>query len=105
MFKGTAVRALASYNAGEGNVLRAIRANGALVAPPVSGHWIYQRPKPVYVPRLVALAQIVASPERYGVTLNDIPNQPRIATVNLDGQLDLSQAARLAEIQWMTFTI
>lgn len=98
MFKGNWLHALASYNAGEGNVLRAVRANESAGRP--TRFWALDLPKEteVYVPRLIALAQIVASPERYGVTLNDISNQPRIATVNLDGQLDLSQAARLAGI-------
>lgn len=90
--------ALASYNAGGGNVNRALRHNRA--AGGQGTFWELNLPAETraYVPKMVALARIVANPEEYGLSLPSIPNQPYFAKVNTQGQIDLALAAELAEI-------
>jgi membrane-bound lytic murein transglycosylase D len=48
-----------------------------------------------YVPSLLAVAEIVAEPEKYGIQLMPIPNKPYFAQVDIGGQLDLSTVASL----------
>lgn len=98
LFDGDWLHALAAYNAGEGNVLKAIRKNRAKGKS--TSFWVLDLPRETeaYVPRLLALSQIVADPDRYGVTLVDIPDEPRIGVVALESQIDLAQAARLADM-------
>lgn len=89
--------ALAAYNCGEGCVSRAIQKNAAqgkptdylsLSLPPETRH---------YVPKLMAIKQLVLNPENFGVELVDIPNQPYFTRVSLNaGAMDVRSAARLA---------
>ncbi|WP_369601924.1 LysM peptidoglycan-binding domain-containing protein [Hahella sp. SMD15-11] len=51
------------------------------------------------MPKLIAIARIVREPEKYGVTLPEIPDEPYFEIVHFNGQLDLSQAAHLADIE------
>ena len=51
-----------------------------------------------YVPRLLAIASIVAKPESYGVVLPPLANEPRFAVVETGSQIDMALAARLAGI-------
>ncbi len=98
MFNGDWLLALAAYNAGEGTVSRAIERNQKLGLP--TDYWNLPLPKETqeYVPRLLAVAQIVTSPEAYGVDLNPIANQPYFEVVAFTPRMDLSSIAEMAEI-------
>ena len=93
---GDWLHALAAYNAGRGALRKAIRKNAAKGKP--TDFWSLDLPAETdaYVPRLLALTAIVANPERYGITLPDIPDQPQFAVIDIRGQIDLGVAARLA---------
>ena len=89
--------ALAAYNCGEGCVSRAIKKNAAqgkatnylsLPLPPETRH---------YVPKLMAIKQLVLNPESFGVELVDIPDEPYFTRVSLNaGAMDVHSVARLA---------
>lgn len=98
LFDGDWLHALASYNSGSGRVSKAVANNKAKKKG--TDFWSLDLPKETraYVPILLALSKIVKDPARYGVTLPEIPNQPYFAVVNIQSQLDLAQAATLAEI-------
>ncbi|PYF83267.1 membrane-bound lytic murein transglycosylase D [Marinomonas alcarazii] len=98
MFDGNWLHALASYNSGEGTVLRAIRKNKKAGKP--TDFWSLDLPKETraYVPKLIALAKIIKNPEKYNYSTYFIPNKPYFDVVNIGGQLDLAQAADMAEI-------
>src|SRR5690554_4249511 len=98
MFDGDWLLALAAYNSGEGRVGRAIRKNKQAGKP--TNFWSLPLPKETrsYVPRLLALSKIVATPEAYKVTLQTVPNDPYFTRINIDTQIDLLQVARLADI-------
>lgn len=90
--------ALAAYNAGPGAVQRAINRNVAAGLP--TDFWSLRLPAETrsYVPRFLAIAQIVKSPESFGVALHPVLNQPFFRVVATRGQVDLPQAARIAGI-------
>lgn len=66
-FDGDWLLTLAAYNAGEGRVQRAQQESGEL------SYWRLPLAEETqrYVPRLMALAEIINAPERFGVTLPD----------------------------------
>ena len=97
-FEGDWLLALASYNAGGGTVSRAIRRNKEAGKPTDFWNLNLPRETTAYVPKLLAIAQIVGDPQAYGVPLHPIANEPYFATVKTGGQIDLAQAARLADI-------
>lgn len=97
-FEGDWLLALAGYNAGAGNVRKAIRRNEASGKP--TDFWSLNLPRETrgYVPRLLAVARLVDAPGDHDITLTSIPNEPYFARVAIDEQIDLSVAAELAGI-------
>lgn len=99
-FHGDWVLAIAAYDSGEGTVSRAIKSSGQTSRN--INFWTLPVPgeTKAYVPRLLALAEIIKYPQRYGVTLPDIPHVPYFEEVNIGSQIDLSHAAKLAGISY-----
>ena len=95
--------ALAAYNWGEGAVERAIARNAAKGLPtnylsltmPNETRW--------YVPKLQAVKNIIANPERYGLTLPEVANKPYFAVVTTTRPMDVKLAAKLAEVPMEEF--
>ncbi|MCO8167462.1 LysM peptidoglycan-binding domain-containing protein [Pseudomonas sp. 21LCFQ02] len=98
MFNGDWLLALAAYNAGEGTVSRAIERNDKLNLP--TDYWNLPLPQETrdYVPKLLALSQVVLTPAAYGVNLTPIANEPYFEVVELNKRVDLSKVASLADI-------
>jgi len=90
--------ALAAYNAGQGNVLSSIRAS-KLPTDEVN-FWSLKvfRETYTYVPRLLAISELINHPDRYDMTLPDMANKPYWEVVETTSQLDLNKAAELADI-------
>lgn len=97
-FDGDWLLALAAYNAGSGTVQRAVRKNKARGKP--TDFWSLDIPRETrtYVPRLLALRDLVADPIAAGVVLQPIPDQRYFRMVALDSQIDLAMAAELSEL-------
>ena len=95
---GDWLNAIASYNSGEGNVRRAVRRNTQANKP--VDFWSLRLPKEtsMYVPKLLALVEIVADPAKYNVTLPRVPNEPQFVVADIGSQLDLALAAELAGV-------
>jgi len=90
--------AFAAYNWGEGSVQRAIAKNRkkglptdylSLTMPPETRN---------YVPKLMAVKQIVMNPEATGLELASIPNRPYFVSIATTQHIDLAVAARLAKM-------
>ena len=90
--------ALAAYNWGEGNVKKAITRNQRAGLP--TGYTDLTMPMEtrMYVPKLQAMKNIVGNPPQYSVVLPSIPNHPYFQSVPLPRDMDVSVAAKLAEI-------
>ncbi len=95
-FDGDWLLALAAYNSGEGRVHRAMKANRKKGKP--TDFWSLSLPEETrgYVPKLLAISTLVEAPERFGVRLLSLPNQPQLAEVDTGSQIDLALAAELA---------
>ena len=90
--------AFAAYNCGEGCVGRAIAANKrkglptdflSLKLPPETRN---------YVPKLIAVKNIILSPGSYGIELDSLENRPYFVKVAAPPKIDMKLAARLAEM-------
>jgi membrane-bound lytic murein transglycosylase D len=89
--------ALASYNWGPTAVARAVAKNEAAS---LGTQFIDLRmPDETrnYVPKLLAVRNIIANPSAYGVTLESLPNKPYFATLTVGKHMDVKVAAELAE--------
>ncbi|HEX6549105.1 MAG TPA: LysM peptidoglycan-binding domain-containing protein [Gammaproteobacteria bacterium] len=97
-FNGDWLLALAAYNSGGGTVSRAIEHNQRRGLPTDFWHLDLPAQTRAYVPRLLAICQLVATQGHFGVDLPAIPNSPYLAQVDTGGQIDLATAAKLAGI-------
>ncbi len=97
-FDGDWLLTLAAYNAGEGTVSKAIRANLRQGSP--ADFWSLRLPRQTkaYVPKLIALAQVIASPSDHQLTLPNIPTQIYFDVVELPQQIGLYQVSLMAEM-------
>jgi membrane-bound lytic murein transglycosylase D len=89
--------ALAAYNCGEGCVSRAIAWNQrkGLATDYLS---LARLPNETqnYVPRLIAIKNIVLSPPSYGIELESVPDEPYFTAVRAPAKIDVKVAAKLA---------
>jgi peptidoglycan lytic transglycosylase D len=97
-FDGDYMLALAAYNSGGGTVSSAMRKNRNRNQP--TDFWSLDLPRETrhYAPKLIALAKIIAEPEKYGIELPPLANEPYFEIVDTGSQLDLAQAAKLANV-------
>jgi membrane-bound lytic murein transglycosylase D len=101
---GDWLNAIASYNSGEGNVLKAKRRNRAKSQPTDFWNLKLSRETSAYVPRLMALVAIVRDPQQFGLSLPDVSTEPQFAVAEIGGQIDLALAAELAGIELDTLS-
>jgi membrane-bound lytic murein transglycosylase D len=93
------LNAVAAFNSGEGRVGRAIaknkRANKAI------DFWSLDLPAETtaYVPKLLAIIDILQRAEELNYIFTPIKNAPAVATVTLDNQLDITLAAKWSNIE------
>jgi membrane-bound lytic murein transglycosylase D len=97
-FDGNWLHALAAYNSGEGRVKRAIRKN--IKAGKPTDFWSLDLPRETraYVPKLLALADILKHQETYNFPWPAIANAPVIEIVEVGSQIDLALAASMANL-------
>lgn len=97
-FDGDYTLALAAYNSGGGTVSIAMRRNRNANKP--TDYWSLKLPRETthYVPKLIALAKIFDKPGDYGIELSPLSDEPYFEVVETGSQLDLAQAAKLAEV-------
>ncbi len=90
--------ALAAYNWGEGNVSRALEKNRAKGLPEEFSAIRLPNETRNYVPKLIAVRNILAEPERFGLKLDKFDNRPYFVAVSTGKHMDLDVAAKLAEM-------
>ncbi len=99
LFKGDMLLAIAAYNSGPGRVQKAIRANKSQGKP--TDFWHLELPKETrgYVPRLLAVTELIKHPEKYTQTITPVANQPALSSIKLNTQFDLALIAQWAELE------
>lgn len=92
--------ALAAYNWGEGSVQRAMKKNEAAGKSTDFNGLSNLMPAETrnYVPKLLAIKNIIADPGHYGIDLPKLDNQPYFVTINKIRNIDIKIAAQLAEL-------
>jgi membrane-bound lytic murein transglycosylase D len=96
--EGDWLNAIASYNSGEGNVRKSVRRNRAANKPDDFWSLRLSKETSAYVPRLLALVEIVRSPEQFNLTLPRIADEPQFVVAEVGSQIDLALAAELAGV-------
>ncbi len=90
--------ALASYNWGEGAVARAVARNQAKGLPGDYASLTMPAETRNYLPKLIAVKNIIADPARFGIKLPSVPNQPYFEAITVKRHIDVKLAAKFAEI-------
>ncbi|GAB4215047.1 MAG: transglycosylase SLT domain-containing protein [Rhodoferax sp.] len=90
--------ALAAYNWGEGSVSRAIAKNQKGGQGTRYTDLKMPMETQFYVPKLQAVKNIIARPQDFAAKLPGVPNHPYFQTVELQRDIDVALAARLAEV-------
>ena len=91
--------ALASYNWGERSVRKAIERNRK--ARKKTNYSSLRMPRETrnYVPKLLAMREIINNPSRYGIQIPIIPNTPYFKSFLINNSLDVKLISKLAEIE------
>ncbi|RDB43364.1 LysM peptidoglycan-binding domain-containing protein [Halomonas sp. DQ26W] len=97
-YEGDLELSLAAYNAGAGTVNRARHAANARGEP--TDYWHLQLPNETmhYLPKLNAIAAIVADPDAHGIDLPDIDDAPAFAKVAVEAPINLGQLATMTGV-------
>ncbi len=90
--------ALAAYNCGEGCIARAIRHNIEQGLPSDYASLSLPNETRHYVPKLLALKNLLRESERYGIAIEQLPDQPYFNQVTVHASMDIHSAARLADM-------
>src|SRR5258708_14171491 len=95
--------ALAAYNYGESGVERALAYNRSRHKPLTYESLRLPRETQNYVPKLQALKNIVADPQRYGIELPAINDEPYFVTVSGSPDTDVATAPQLPDLPLADF--
>jgi membrane-bound lytic murein transglycosylase D len=95
--------ALASYNWGEGSVSRAVERNRARGLRTDYESLTMPSETRSYLPKLIAVKNIIANPAKYGLEIAHVPNEPFFEIVKLRRHIDLKLAAKLADMSVQDF--
>lgn len=90
--------AFAAYNWGEGNVGRAVNRARAQGLEPTYENLHMPDETRNYVPKLLAVRNIIANPQSFGISIGDIDNKPYFQAVEPDRPIDNEAITRLAGI-------
>ncbi|MBA2815602.1 murein transglycosylase D [Candidatus Pantoea persica] len=98
MFDGDWLLTVAAYNSGEGRVLKAIKQNKARGKPTDFWHLSLPRETTVYVPKMLALSELLKNNKLCGIKLPPPGESRALARVEVGQQMQLTQAAEMADM-------
>lgn len=93
-FNGDWFITLAAYNAGQGNIGRAIKRNQSKGKGTDYSSLPLRSETRRYVPKIIALKNIINNPHAYNVRLPVISNSPKFEILALKGQIDLNKFSK-----------
>ncbi|WP_282132045.1 LysM peptidoglycan-binding domain-containing protein [Pseudoalteromonas aliena] len=96
--EGDWLNAIAAYNSGEGRLMRAIKKNRKKHLP--TDFWSLDLPRETtaYVPKLLALADLLKRSDDFNVTWQPVINAQVVEVVDVGSQIDLALAADMADM-------
>jgi membrane-bound lytic murein transglycosylase D len=96
MFGGDWLLTIAAYNSGEGRVMQAVKANKRQGKS--TEFWALSLPREtsIYVPKMLALSDIIKHSKKYGVRLPKTDETRALARIDVGQQIQLTQAAEMA---------
>ncbi|EGN74320.1 LysM repeat-containing protein [Idiomarina sp. A28L] len=96
IFDGDWLLAMAAYNGGQGRVMNAVRRNEREGKP--TDFWSLSLPRETrnYVPKILALSELLRDSEEWKVVWPHLPNQRVTDIVDVGQQIDLALAADMA---------
>ncbi len=92
MFDGDWLLTVAAYNSGEGRVMKAIKTNKARGKSSLSVVTVAAGTKQ-YVPKMLALSDILKNSKRYGVRLPTTDESRALARVHLSSPVEMAKVA------------
>ncbi|OAM26794.1 lytic murein transglycosylase [Eikenella longinqua] len=95
--------ALAAYNWGEGNVSRAVNRTRNQGLEPIYENLNMPNETRNYVPKLLAVRNLVNNPQVFGLNLSNIENKPYFQAINIESPMDINAITRLANISQAEF--
>jgi len=96
MFDGDWLLTVAAYNSGEGRVMQAVKTNKAKGRPTDFWSLALPRETSIYVPKMLALSDILKHSKKYGISLPTPSKDRALARVEVGQQMQLTQAAEMA---------
>lgn len=98
MFENDWLLTLAAYNTGQGNVQKAIEQNSRRSRG--TDYWSLNLSSTTedFVPKLIALARLISTPDHYDLELADVRNERVVARLEAGTQIDLALVAGLAGV-------
>lgn len=102
MFDGDWLLTVAAYNSGEGRVMNAIKANKARGKP--TDFWSLSLPREtkIYVPKMLALSELLKHNQKYGIRLPTTDESRALARVEVSEPVAMQQVAEMAGISLNT---
>ncbi|MFC0228894.1 murein transglycosylase D [Serratia aquatilis] len=96
MFDGDWLLTIAAYNSGEGRVMQAVKANKRQGRS--TEFWALSLPREtsIYVPKMLALSDIIKHSKKYGIRLPKTDETRALARIDVGQQIELTQAAEMA---------
>ncbi|WP_160411592.1 MULTISPECIES: transglycosylase SLT domain-containing protein [unclassified Gilliamella] len=97
-FNGDWLLTLAAYNAGEGRVKKAIEKNQAKGLP--VNYWSLDLPTETmhYVPKILAIIDIVKNNKRYGIKLPDCNYENSLVRIDISKNISLAKIAQYSKL-------
>ena len=88
--------AIASFNVGPARIQREVKKNKNQGKQ--TDFWSLKLPKETskYLPRLLALLEVIKYPEKYNVDFPFLPNRPYFRVIDIPSQVDLMQVANIS---------
>ena len=88
--------AIASFNVGPARIQREVKKNKNQGKD--TDFWSLKLPKETskYLPRLLALLEVIKNPEDYNVDFPFLPNRPYFRVIDIPSQVDLMQVANIS---------